>query len=244
MFRKIIIGILMTLICFGEPGLADGYIPKAGEVLEYKVIVKSMLHGANQTIRVLGRETYRNRETLRVQCAMQSIGLARKMFAMTEYEEMLLDVEGMFPWYLKREVNEKEKTEKEEVVFDYDRGIAVRVHSKNGSTARRDEMKLPSGHVHDWLSLLFFLRSSELKPKRDSLNYYSKGSIETVNYEIIESAGELKLDCGVFSKYYQIDNEAIGISIMIAANSERYPLIIRKNAGFGKIESRLAGFSK
>jgi hypothetical protein len=238
MFRNVIGFCLLMAIWAGSLGYADGYTPRVGEVLQYKVMVKSTIHGANQTVKVLSNNVYRDRQVVNVRLTMNTIGLLDSMAKYHEKEDLVLDVDGLYPWFIKREVQDGRKTFTEEVTFDYDQGLAVRLVTKDGGSQERSEIKLP-GFVQDGLSLQFFFRRCT-KGDSNQIYLYANGSVEKVGYVVNQVQEVLKLDCGDFSKYYQVDNKESNITVLVANNQERLPLVIRKMASFGKIEARLS----
>ena len=217
---------------------AYAYKVKNGEVLEYKLTVKSVIHGGNQTIRVTGIGKYKNRPALTVFSTLNSVGLVKKITGYSETEELVLDAEGLYPLYLKREVRDNKKVEVEEVSFDYARKVAIRILNKTNEPTERSEVKLP-GYVQDGLSLQFFLRRSELKPGNYKVYFYSNGSVEEISYGIREVKRKLQLDCGEYSGYWAVDNPKAGITIVLSNDEDRLPLIIRKINNIGKFESKL-----
>jgi hypothetical protein len=244
MFRKIFVS-LFVLGIFLFPfdlGWAQGYAPEIGETLQYKLIVKSMIHGANQTVKVVSREKYNGNEVYRIQSSMTTVGVVQKLYSYSETEEILLSADGLYPVYLKRKIHEKDETEIDEVRFDYTKGIAFRSLSKNGAKPEYSEIKLP-GYVCEGLSLQYFLRRIPSGSKNNKLYFYSKGKIKEVAYRISEEHQKaLTLDCGTFSDYYRIEGE--DILVVIADNSAHFPLVIRKMANFGKVEARLINISE
>jgi hypothetical protein len=145
----------------------------------------------------------------------------------------------MYPWYIRKEVREGKRSFVEIVEFDYENAIAVRDVTFNDGRKEHNELKLP-GYVQDAVSLPFFLRRSDLKTNGpNKIYFYGSNSIEEISYEISNPSKTLNLDCGSFNNYYQIENAKNKITVIIANNSEKMPLIIRKITNFGKVESRL-----
>jgi hypothetical protein len=239
MFRKTLIwGLGIGLIATNlVPTYA--YKAKMGEVLEYKLTVKSVIHGGDQTIRITSTDSYKNRPAVTVFSKLTSVGLVRKITGYSETEELVMDAEGLYPLYLKREVHDSKKVEVEEVSFDYAKKVAVRIVNKTNEPTERSEVKLP-GYVHDGLSLQFFLRKFELKPGSHKVFFYSNGSVEEISYVIREVSKSLNLGCGNFSGYWEVDNPKAGITIVLSKNEDRLPLIIRKINNIGRFESKLA----
>lgn len=243
MSRKIFIYLfaLGIFLCSFDLGRAEGYLPKVGETLQYKLIVKSMIYGANQTVKVLSKEKYSGKEVYRIHLSMNTVGVVQKLYNYSETEEVLLSVEGLYPLYLKRKIFEKGEIETEEVRFDYSRGTAFRTFTPHDAKPEYSEIKLP-GYVYEALSLQFFLRRVPSVAKNSKLYFYSNGKIKAVNYHVLaEHAKELKMDCGTFNDYFQIEGE--DIRVVIANNPNRYPLIIRKMAKFGKVEAQLVSIT-
>jgi hypothetical protein len=244
MYRKIL-GILMLgllLFPFDLSWAQSGYAPEIGETLQYKLIVKSVIYGANQTVRVISKEKYCGQDVYRIQLAMNTVGVVQKLYNYSETEEVLLSADGLHPLYLKRKIHEKEETETDEVRFDYSKAIAFRTFTPNTGKPEYSEIKLP-GYVCEALSLQYFLRKIPSGARNNTLYFYSNGKIKEVTYLLNEvRQGQLTLDCGTFSNYFKIESE--DITVVIANNPDRFPLIIRKMAKFGKVEARLVSISK
>ncbi len=240
MFRKGIFLTLLTLsaLWMSAAGLTDDYTPpKVGESLEYKVYIRSMMHGADQTVRVVESGNYRERPVLRIQSDMDTVGLAKTITKYREWEEIILDLEGLYPWVIRRQISDKDGLEIEEVIFDYPNGLAVRTISKNGGAKEQTEIQVP-GYVQDVLSLQFYLRKN-ISLGDNQIYFYSDGEIKEINYQGTENQGSLSLECGEFDKHYQIVNPEKKITILLSATPRRYPLVIRKIGKIGKIEAKL-----
>jgi hypothetical protein len=245
MFRKILMSLFLLgllIFPFDGIGLAQGYVPKVGETLQYKLTVKSVIYGANQTVKVVSRERYNGNEVYRVHSSMSTVGVVQKLYSYWETEEVLLSADGLYPLYLKRKIHEKGETETDEVHFDYFKGIASRTFTANGAKPEYSEIELP-GYVCETLSLQYFLRKNSSAAKNNKLYFYSNGKIKEVAYHITEEhKKELTLDCGTFSDYFRMESE--DILVIIDNHLNRYPLIIRKMAKFGKVEARLVSISE
>ena len=240
MYRKLLALLCLFLLLFTAPEWsgAAGYTPRVGEQLVYKVVVKSMIYGADQVVRVISKGTYKNHEVYTVQYSMSTIGVVKNLAKYSEQEELVLDAENLYPWYLKRDVVSGEKQLHEEVTFDYAQGTAIRLASKNNEPTVRTELPL-NGPVQDGLSLQFFLRNQSLKPGQHQINFYSNGKIEPVTFTLREVHQTLKLDSGTYPQYLQASNAQSKITVLLANNIERQPLVIQKLAQFGKVEARL-----
>lgn len=241
MYRKILLWLVLFIfiiptVTVGAP--PDNYEPRVGEVLTYKVIVKSVIHGADQVIKVVSNGSYKNHEVVNVKVSMNTVGMVKGITNYSEVEEMVLDKAGLFPWYFRREVTEADQTDIEEVTFDYQQGIAFRTVMKDNKPKKQSEIKLP-GYVQDGLSLPFYLRKGNLKPGQHQLYFYSNGKIDPVVFQLKESNQPLKLECGTYPQSYHISNEQSKITIIVSKNEPRLPLIIQKMAQFGKVEARL-----
>lgn len=240
MFRK---GLFLTIVMvsallMSAVGLAVEYNPpEVGECLQYKVFVKSMMHGADQTVKVVELRNYRERPVLRIQSNMNTVGLAKTITQYQEWEEIILDLEGLYPWEIRRQVSDKDGSESEEVVFDYANGLAVRTVSKNGGPKEQTTIEVP-GYVQDVLSLQFYLRKNAALGN-NQIYFYSDGEIKEISYQGIERQELLTLECGEFERHYQIDNPEKKITILLATTPKRYPLVIRKVGKIGKVEAKL-----
>lgn len=229
--------IIVTLLA-GSISLADDYIPpRVGEELEYEVTVKSMIHGANQRVSIVESGIYQERPVITIRCEMDSVGMVKSLTKYKEKEEIILDLEGLFPWVIRHEISDKDGVEKEEVTFDYQKGIAVRVYSENGAAEERTEIQVP-GYVQDVLSLQFYLRKN-ISQGDNQVYLYSNGKIKQISYQVTEVTEQLNLECGKYSKHYRVHNPEKGIAILVADTPECYPLVIQKDGKIGKIESKL-----
>lgn len=240
MFRKLIFILLLSLLSIlnGIVGLTDDYIqPKVGECLEYEVVVKSMVHGANQTVSIVDSGIYLDRPVIKVQCVMDSVGMIKSITQYRETEEIILDLEGLYPWVIRREISDKDDLETEEVTFDYSKGVAARVLKKNGNPEKRDEIIVP-GYVQDALSLQFYLRKNVALGDNE-IFYYSNGKVKKIGYQVTEVTEPLKLEWGKFQSYYRIHNPEEKITVLISKTPERLPLAIQKVGKIGKIEAKL-----
>ncbi|MGE5607345.1 MAG: DUF3108 domain-containing protein [Bacteroidota bacterium] len=242
MFRKGLFLAIVTVsvLLMSAAGLTDGYNPpQVGECLQYKVYIKSMMHGADQTVRVVESSNYKERPVLRIQSNMDTVGLAKTITKYREWEEIILDLEGLYPWVIRRQVSDKDGLESEEVAFDYANGLAVRTVSKNGGAKEQTAIQVP-GYVQDVLSLQFYLRKN-IALGNNQIYFYSDGEIRKISYQGTENQELLTLECGEFKKHYQINNAEQKITILLSATPERYPLVIRKIGKIGKIEAKLVG---
>ena len=240
MYRRTMILALVSFLFITAFNLGDAkaFAPQVGENLEYEVIVKSMIHGANQSVKILSTQTLHSREVLNIQSTMKTIGTMDAIAKFSEKEDLVLDREGLFPWVIRREVHDKDETVIDEVTFDYVNNVAVRQLSRNGGQTVRSEIKF-SGMVQDGLSLQFYLRKTKLTPGEAKVNFYSNGSIEETPYQVKLVKEKLKLDCGTYDGYYEVVHPRSSITILLADSDDQIPLVIRKNAKFGKIESKL-----
>ncbi len=241
MYRNILLGLVLFILIIPTVSVGappDYYEPRVGEVLTYKVIVKSVIYGADQVIKVVSNGTYKNREVVNVKVSMNTVGMVKGITNYSEIEEMILDKAGLFPWYFRREVTEGDQTDIEEVTFDYQLGIAFRTVMKADKPKKQSEIKLP-GFVQDGLSLPFYLRKGNLKTGQHQLYFYSNGKVEPVIFQVKESTQPLKLECGTYPQPYQISNDQSKITIIVSKNEPRLPLVIQKLAQFGKVEARL-----
>lgn len=242
--RKAIFGIFILfglVVCFSQGGYTKGFELQVGENLQYKVMVKSLFHGANQYIKVVSEEKYGERRAYRVISRLDTHGVVGKLFNYSETEEIILDAEGLYPLYLERLVEDGSEVEQEKVHFDYDKSLAVRSFFKEGEAPQQVELALP-GKVYDGLALQFFLRTQQPQAGKNQLYFYSNGKIKEVSYQVKQGgADEINLDCGTYDDYYQIEGE--GLSVMISADVNRYPLLIRKSAAFGEVKMQLVSFA-
>jgi hypothetical protein len=241
MFPKFLTIGLTIILLLSNNTAAQALRLKQGEVYEYKVIVKSLIHGGNQTVKIINdHEIYKGVAAIRIRSILTTVGMVNKLTGYYETEEMVLDAEGLYPLYLKRESRDNKGTEVEEVRFDYQRKIAYRRLVETKKPEQQMEIKLP-GIVHDGLSLQFFLRKADLRPGAHHLYFYSNGSgsIKEVDYSAREVKRKLQLETKTYSEYLEIKSPEVNITIILANDAERYPLIIRKIAKVGKFEAKL-----
>lgn len=214
---------------------------KKGETLGYKVIIKSVIHGGDQTVKIINdHEVYQGAAAIRIRSTVNTLGVVNQLTGYAETEEMVLDAEGLYPLYLKRETKDNKGTEVEQVCFDYRKKIAVRQLNQANQPEERTEIELP-GIVHDGLSLQFFIRKPDLKPGSHRLYFYSNGSgkIKDIHYSVREVRQTLKLENKTYPEYLQIQSPKVNITILLSNDAGRVPLLIRKVTKVGKFEAKL-----
>lgn len=217
------------------------YSPRVGEVLEYDLWVKSIIHGGKQTVKVLSKETGPNGTEYHVQCSMRTIGLAYSLTKYSEVEDIILDGEGMYPLRIRREVHQGKSISVEKVEFDYKQGVAIRTYFLDNEKIETSQIKLP-GIVQDAVSLQFFLRKGNYQKGANKLYYYENGMIDETSYNVSEKSEPLKLACGSYPAYDKIDHNGGKITVLVGQDTYRIPLVIRVIASFGKVEAKLAKF--
>lgn len=242
MFRKIIIGLVLSIVCFTSICFAEGYSPKVGDSLQYKIIAKSWIHGGNQYINIVNRETYKGHDVFMVHSVLETIGIIKSITKYSEVEDMALDASGFFPWYIRRECHEGENTRVDEISIDYEKGVGERITTAYDGNKSRSEIKIP-GYVFDALSLQFYLRKDKFINKINKLYFYGDGNISDVNFETEEVNKPLHLDSGTFPKYDQFSDPKSKITVLISDDAQRLPIVIRQIGGFGKVEAKLAKYT-
>ena len=238
MFHKIFPYCLGLIICFGSMGYAEGYTPKIGESLEYKVVVKSAIHGANQTIKVVSKDTYNGRDVYKINSEMMTVGLVKGLYKYYQVEDMVLDAEGLYPWVIKREIRNGGDIQQEETNFDYSNKKARRLLIKNVGAQEWSEINLP-GFIQDELSLLYFLRKNQVINSVNKVYFYANGSVKENTYIVKQAGQAIHLECGTYSKYLQIIDKVSKITVLVTDAPERFPIIIKSIASFGAIEMKL-----
>ncbi|MGD8400486.1 MAG: DUF3108 domain-containing protein [Bacillota bacterium] len=241
MFPKFLIQGLALVLLLSNSLTTLAFRVKQGETLDYRVIIKSVIHGGNQTVRVIdAKEKYKGRAAIRIRSTVTTVGLVNKLTGYNETEEMILDAKDFYPLYLKRATRDRKGRETEEVSFDYGKKIAVRRLVEDNKPEERRVISLP-GIVHDGLSLQFFLRRKNLKPGSHRLYFYSNGSgrIEGIDYFVRKVRNKLQLGDETYPEYIEIKSPKVNITILVSNDEERYPLIIRKITKVGKFEARL-----
>jgi Protein of unknown function (DUF3108). len=248
MFRKIIPFSLGLLICLSGLGYARANAPvsgsnnfplKVGEILQYKVTVRSAIYGANQTIRVASKGSYNGRTVYNIHSDMEAVGLVKGLTNYSQVEDLVLDAEGFYPWVIKISTKDNNHDEYEEVRFDYAAKKAVRRLTKNGSEKEPRELDLP-GYVQDGLSLMFFLRNDKIGESIDKVYFYNHGSVAENAFNAKEVSQDIQLECGTYHKYLQINDSDSSLMVLIADAPERFPIVVRSIARFGAIEMKLS----
>lgn len=217
---------------------ANDYVPQVGEVLYYNVYVQNLIHGAVQTVRILSQEELDNRPVLKVQLSMETVGLVNRMTQYRETEDLTLDLAGLYPVILRREVKQKDGITIEEARFDYNRAIATREVTHADGSIESSMIKLP-GYIQDAASLQFFLRKCQFNLGTNQLYFYSNGTVSTVDYTVTPGKAQIKSGSGLYSRYYQIDDPVDRITVMVTQDSSRLPFLIRQYTSFGKVEAKL-----
>lgn len=220
-----------------NPG-SNGYLPRVGETLDYDLWVKSVIHGGKQTVKVLSRDSDPDGDVFHVQCTMKTIGLAYTLTKYSEVEDVILDGNGIYPLSIRREVHQGKSTSIEKVEFDYKNGIATRSYYVDNGKIETTEIRLP-GIVQDAVSLQFFLRKGDFQRGANKLYYYENGMIDETSYNVVEGTAALKLACGTYDRYLRIDQNGGKITVLVAQDNYRIPLVIRVLASFGKVEAKL-----
>ncbi len=213
------------------------YVPKMGETLEYDVWVKSIL-GGKQTLTILGQEKIRDRTVLKVQYQLKTIGLAWHFTKYRATEELVLDLNGLYPLSIRQEIRQGTAISIEENDFDYEKGVFSRTYAIDGIIKENYERKL-SGFIHDTVSLQLYLRKGEYQRGVNKLLFYENGKVEEIEYKVSEVNRPLVLKAGTFAGYYQVDYNN-GRIVILLSKEDRIPLIIRINSPYmGKIEAKL-----
>lgn len=219
------------------PG-ANNYLPQVGEVLQYNVYVQNIFHGAVQTVKILSRDELNNRPVLNVQLSMETIGLVNRVAKYQETEALTLDLDGLYPVALHREVQQSDGITIEEVRFDYAKAVATREVTHPDGNIESSLIKLP-GYIQDAASLQFFLRKYQFNVGANQLYFYSNGTIASVNFIVTPGKTAIKLESGLYNRYYQIDDPIDRITVLVAQDAQRLPFLIRKYTSFGKVEAKL-----
>ena len=218
---------------------SNAYVPRVGEVLEYDLWVKSIIHGGKQTVRVLSQEQFDDRNVVHVQCTMWTIGLVRSLTKYSETEDLTLDRDGLYPLTIQREIHQGDSTTIDNVKFDYDNGIATRTYCVNDGNKDITEFKLP-GFVQDAVSLQFFLRKGDFHEGMNKLYYYENGMVEETSFSVSEVNQALTLNCGTYPNYDRIAHSGGKITVLVTRDTYHFPLVIKVLASFGKVEAKLS----
>jgi hypothetical protein len=217
----------------------NAYSPRIGEILNYDLWVKSIIHGGKQTVKVISKETGQNGDVFHVQCTMRTIGLAYSLTKYFEVEDVTLDGTGIYPLSIRREVHQGKSTSVEKVEFDYTQGIATRSYCVDNGKTETSTIKLP-GVVQDAVSLQFYLRKGDFRKGQNKLYYYENGIIDETSYTVSDGTELLKLGSGSYTKYDKVDHNGGKITVLVTQDTYRVPLVIRVQASFGKVEAKLA----
>jgi hypothetical protein len=245
LFRGLIfIAGLLILSGSGMTGFSEGaaldsddFRPQVGEVLEYKIILKSVIHGANQTVKILSKEQFEGRQVLNIRSNLNSVGLVKSLSNYSETEDIKIDAEDLYPRWIRREIHNGGKRQLEEVYFNYETMTAERELTLTDGSSQKVTIKLP-GMVQDGVSLPFFFRKS-LGRSPNHVFFYSDGLITEVVCQISLCNTPIHLKSGNYTGYYQFADPDSHITIMIGSQGARVPFLIRMIAAFGKIESQL-----
>ncbi len=229
---------LALMVCFGSFGYAENAPFKVGEVLEYKLYAKSAIYGANEIIKVVSKNTLNGREVYRVHAEMTTVGIVKGLYEYSQIEDLVMDAEEFYPYWIRLETKDRSKNQLEEVHFDYVGKKATRVLTKNGET-KTSEIELP-GFVQDGLSLQFFLRHNQITEKPRKVYFYGNGKINESNFDIKLISKPIKMESGIYSKYLQIIDNDNDITILIAEDQCRLPIYVKKIAKFGSMEMKLS----
>ncbi|HEX3044292.1 MAG TPA: DUF3108 domain-containing protein [Bacillota bacterium] len=233
----ILSGIGMAGFSKGAAPDLDGFTPQVGEVLEYKMILKSVIHGANQTVKILSKEEFEGHQVLNIRSNLTSVGLVKSLSNYSETEDIKIDAESFYPRWIRREIHNGGKQQLEEVYFNYETMTAERELTRTDGSSQKVTLKLP-GMVQDGVSLPFFFRKG-LGRSPNHVFFYSEGSITEVVCQITLCNTPVRLKSGNYTGYYQFTDPDSQITIMIGSQGARVPFLIRMIATFGKIESQL-----
>ncbi|HBE77736.1 MAG TPA: hypothetical protein DDW65_08105 [Firmicutes bacterium] len=239
MFRKIILCCLGLLIIGTGLVSANDYSPRVGEVLHYKVIVKSAIYGADQTVKVVSKGVYNGREVYTIHSEMWAIGLVKGIHNYRQVEDLIMDADGFYPWVIKVNTQDANKSKQEEVRFDYAAKKAFRSVIKNDEPQKNSEIELP-GPVQDGLSLLFFLCRDKVADSENQIYFYGNGSIDHITFTTKQATQPVQLDCGTYTKYLQIFDNVSRITVLVTQSPSRIPIVVKKMAKFGMIEMKLS----
>jgi hypothetical protein len=239
MFRKLIpCCCLAVLLYFGSFGYANEPRFRVGEVLQYKAYARSAIYGANEMIKVVSKDTFSGRDVYRIHAEMTTIGIVKGLYNYSQVEDLVMDAEGFYPYWIRLNTQERSKSQQEEIRFKYDERKATRVVTKNGET-RTSEIDLP-GFVQDGLSLQFFLRQNRIQEVPHKIYFYGNGHINESNFEVTFISKPIHLESGTYPKYLQITDNENDITVLIAENQERLPISVKKIAKIGAIEMKLS----
>lgn len=222
--------------------VAKSYSPEIGETLKYDVYVKTIIHGATQTVTVMSEEDYQGRKVYRIVSKMNTLGLVNKLTSYSENEVLLLDADHLCPLYLKKTVIDKKEAEVEEVIFDYENKKAQRKYTLNAEKTEVKEIELP-GRIQDGLSLLYYLRSKTSKSKSETIYFYNNGKVKEINctYKANPDSA-VSLECGEFPNTFKATGDELVVTLDV--DSPKYPLLVAKMAKFGNVEMKLFSHSK
>jgi len=217
---------------------AEEPLLRVGETLTYKVTIRS-IYGGKQIVKVCSRRRYNGHEVFSIQSNMETDGLVKTLFKYYEKEEVLVDVNKLYPLYIKREVGERGKVFIEQVEFNYEAHLAVRRVNYDDGREEKIELKLP-GFVQDPVTLPFYLRYVNNSQK--SIYFYSNGEITSVNYQVALINKNIKTEWNEYSSYLRFDQPESKITVMLGSVKERLPLIIQKITNLGKVEAKLTKY--
>lgn len=227
----------MTGFTEGVAANLTDFTPRVGESLEYKLILKSVIHGANQIVQITSKEEFEGRQVFNIRSRLVSVGIVKLANNYSEVEELKIDAGGFYPLWLRRVIRNGGKQQVEEVYFDYQKLAAERQITQDGGDAVKTTLKLP-GVVQDGVSLPFFFRKG-LGKSPNRIFFYSDGIISEVVCQITLGNDPICLKSGNYTDYYQFADPESNITIMIEGRGARVPFLTRMIAPFGKVESQL-----
>jgi hypothetical protein len=214
------------------------FSPRIGEVLEYRVWVKSVILGGRQTFKITAADVVQDHTVLKVQYELKTTGIAWNLTKYFEKENLIIDRNGLYPLMIRREIHQGEVVTVEETNFDYAKGTLSRSVFVDGVNKETKELKLP-GIVQDGVSLQLFLRKGDFHKGYNKLYFYGNGIIEEAEYMVSELSEPVSLESGTYSDYYRIEYGKGNILVFIAKDTYRTPFNIRVTALFGKCDARL-----
>ncbi len=221
----------------------DGFCPRIGEILEYRVWVKSLILGGKQTFKIIAQDEIQERAVLKVQFELKTTGIARALTKYSEKEDLVLDRNGLYPLSIRREIHQGKAVTVEEVDFDYVKGVLTRSVSIDGLNKETMVLELP-GIVLDGVSLQLYLRKGDFHIGSNKLYFYGDGNIKEAEYQVTEINEPVSLDSGTYSNYYRIDYDKGNIVIFIARDTYRTPFNIKVLASFGKCDAKLFSINR
>lgn len=228
------IGVLLILF-FGclRPAVGQGQEFPVGETLYYQVFSKGLPIG-EQILRIRGENTYEDRRVLEIEMSLRSYTAYALFFSYEEENLLYLDVHDLTPVYLKKAVQDKDRSREEEYIFGpevVEKRVTVPGTPPQLTTYEAKQPLLES------LSLIYFLRNRPWREGRNQVYFLTYKGPEAVTYEHRGKERIRVLDSYQWAEV--VHDPVSGVTVWFSQAGPVYPLRIQVTASFGVITARL-----